>query len=102
MVEQKATVQKLTPNDLKIFMATDLNLSELYKLKNLNSDSRHAEEHTYNNLTIIENILRDTEIGRNAVESVKTPLLKQIVEEIKEVEALNTELEEEAHDVIER
>lgn len=54
-VEQKASVKNLSPSDLKIFARTDFNLSELYKLKALRKQ-RYIEEHTYHNLTIIENI----------------------------------------------
>ncbi|KAF2883356.1 hypothetical protein ILUMI_22858 [Ignelater luminosus] len=54
-VEQKASVKKLSPSDLKIFARTDFNLSELYKLKVLRKE-KYVEEHTYHNLTIIENI----------------------------------------------
>lgn len=52
--EQKATIQKLHPSDLKLLALTNLNLSELYKLKDFTKKTIF-EEHTYNNLTIIEN-----------------------------------------------
>ncbi|CAG9817637.1 unnamed protein product [Phaedon cochleariae] len=62
----KATVQKLTFSDLKLLASTNLNLSELYKLKEL---SKHTpvEEHTYNNLNIIENIPRTSQESKNDI-----------------------------------
>ncbi|KAG5895035.1 hypothetical protein JTB14_014773 [Gonioctena quinquepunctata] len=52
--QQKASVQKLTFNDLKLLASTNLNLSELYKLKELSKKISSFEEHTYNNLNIID------------------------------------------------
>ncbi|KAJ8965990.1 hypothetical protein NQ314_003787 [Rhamnusium bicolor] len=57
--QHKASIQKLTSSDLKLLASTSLNLSELYKLKELSKNTRFIEEHTYNNLNVIEN-LRDT------------------------------------------
>nr|CAI5825022.1 unnamed protein product [Callosobruchus analis] len=55
--QQKATINKLTSSDLKLLAGTNLNLSELYKLKQLSKPPVSiAEEHTYNNLNIIGNI----------------------------------------------
>lgn len=103
-IEQKAPVKKLTPNDLKIFMTTNLDLSELYKLKNICDDVKHAEAHTYNNLTAIDSILpRESEASTGILENVKVPILEQIVEEIREsYEQNEADIEEEAHDVITR
>lgn len=78
-------------------MSTNLDLSELYKLKNFSSDVKHAEEHTYNNLTVIENIPHELEIK---LDSVKTPLVYEISEAC---ENLNVpEIDEESHDVMPR
>ncbi|KAJ8923365.1 hypothetical protein NQ315_001923 [Exocentrus adspersus] len=46
----------VTDNDLKLLASTNLNLSELYKLKELSKSTICLEEHTYNNLNVIENI----------------------------------------------
>lgn len=86
-------------------MTTNLDLSELYKLKSFCNDVKHAEEHTYNNLTVIENIAHEAEPGSSPFESVKTPILQQVVKEIKEANKhveIPAEVEEEAHDVITR
>lgn len=55
-IQQKTAVKKLNPNDLKIFTTTNFDLSELYKLKSFSYNTSLVEEHTYNNLTVIENI----------------------------------------------
>ncbi|CAH1964297.1 unnamed protein product [Acanthoscelides obtectus] len=55
--QQKATIKKLTSSDLKLLASTNLNLSELYKLKELSETPVNTSvEHTYNNLNIIGNI----------------------------------------------
>lgn len=53
--EQKAKIRKLTSDDLDFLGLTNLNLNELYKLKEMRTNRTFAE-HTYNNLTIIENM----------------------------------------------
>ncbi|XP_023015576.2 mitochondrial RNA polymerase [Leptinotarsa decemlineata] len=58
--QKKATVKKLTVADLKLLASTNLNLSELYRLKELSK--KPVEEHTYNNLNVIENFL-DTKVN---------------------------------------
>lgn len=91
-------------------MSTNLDLSELYKLKSLCNNEKHAEEHTYNNLTVIESIPHDVEVSGSSLENVKTPIVEQVVKEIKEVHkyveplnTINSEVEEEeAHDEISR
>ncbi|GJQ79965.1 hypothetical protein Trydic_g9443 [Trypoxylus dichotomus] len=55
-IEQKAKVKKLTSHDLNLFATTNLNLNEFYKLKDLMRINKTFVEHTYNNLTIIENM----------------------------------------------
>lgn len=47
-------MKKLNANDLKIFTTTSFNLSELYKLKSFNNNIKCIEQHTYNNLTVID------------------------------------------------
>ncbi|XP_018577460.1 DNA-directed RNA polymerase, mitochondrial [Anoplophora glabripennis] len=54
--QHKATVQKLTSTDIKLLAMTNLNLSELYKLKELSKNTNYLEQHTYNNLNVVENI----------------------------------------------
>lgn len=54
-------MKRLNPNDLKIFTTTNFNLSELYKLKTFSYNTKFTEEHTYNNLTVIENITQPIE-----------------------------------------
>lgn len=108
-MQQKATVQKLTPNDLKIFMTTNLDLSELHKLKNINNNMRQVEEHTYNNLTVIEHLPCETEPDTVDLETIKTPVLLEFVNEMNEtkkdtIETINNgipaEVEEENEEVI--
>lgn len=86
-------------------MTTNLDLSELYKLKSFSNDVKHAEEHTYNNLTVIENLPHEALSG-GPLESVKTPILQQVVKEIedvnKQVEIGEVEEEVHHHDVITR
>ncbi|XP_022917116.2 DNA-directed RNA polymerase, mitochondrial [Onthophagus taurus] len=53
--EYKARITRLNPNDLKFLALTNLNLSELHKLKDMMRSNKFVEEHTYNNLTIIDN-----------------------------------------------
>ncbi|CAH1100116.1 unnamed protein product [Psylliodes chrysocephalus] len=52
--QRRATVKKLTFSDLELLATTNLNLSELYKLKEL-SQNKIFNEHTYNNLNMIDN-----------------------------------------------
>ncbi|XP_044253587.1 DNA-directed RNA polymerase, mitochondrial [Tribolium madens] len=54
--QQKTCIKKLTWNDLKLLASTNLNLSELHKLKDLTKDNQHVQEHTYNNLAAIDPI----------------------------------------------
>ncbi|EFA08534.1 DNA-directed RNA polymerase, mitochondrial [Tribolium castaneum] len=54
--QQKTSIKKLTWNDLKLLASTNLNLSELHKLKDLTKDNQHVQEHTYNNLAVIDPI----------------------------------------------
>ncbi|KAJ8951598.1 hypothetical protein NQ318_020475 [Aromia moschata] len=54
--QHKASIQKLTSSDLKLLASTSLNLSELYKLKELSKSTIIIEQHTYNNLSVIENM----------------------------------------------
>ncbi|KAK4874106.1 hypothetical protein RN001_013466 [Aquatica leii] len=53
--QQKAPVKILSLQDLNFFTKTNLNLAELYKLKALRKIDC-VEEHTYHNLTVIDNI----------------------------------------------
>ncbi|KAF5291408.1 hypothetical protein FQR65_LT01718 [Abscondita terminalis] len=53
--QQQAAVKILSLRDLKFFTKTNLNLAELYKLKALRKID-NVEEHTYHNLTVIDNI----------------------------------------------
>jgi DNA-directed RNA polymerase len=54
--QQKASITKLKWDDLKLLATTNLNLSELHKLKDLSKNNQHLQEHTYNNLAVIENV----------------------------------------------
>ncbi|CAH0564781.1 unnamed protein product [Brassicogethes aeneus] len=54
-VQQKATIKRLTSKDMKLFTSTNLNLSELYKLKDMAKTLQISGEHTYNSLGIIHN-----------------------------------------------
>ncbi|KAJ3645908.1 hypothetical protein Zmor_023531 [Zophobas morio] len=54
--QQKTNIKKLTWNDLKLLATTNLNLSELYKLKDLAKNNEHVQEHTYNNLAVIDSV----------------------------------------------
>lgn len=104
-VEQKATVKKLTPNDLKIFMTTDFDLSELYKLQSFANGTKHAQEHSYNNLNVIENMPCITEANTSTPERFKTPIHAQVAQEINrtlEEAAITQEIEEESHNIIAR
>lgn len=53
--EHKAKILNLKPEDLKLLALSNLNLSELYKLKSFSNTNYVFEEHTYHNLTVIEN-----------------------------------------------
>lgn len=55
--QQRASIKKLTSNDLKLLSSTDFNLGELYKLKALSKVIPHVEEHTYNNLNFMDSDL---------------------------------------------
>lgn len=103
-MEQKATVKKLTPNALKIFMTTDFDLSELYKLQSFANGPKHAHGHTYNNLNVIENIPTEAS-SSNTPDRFKTPIHAKVAQEINktiEEAAITQEIEEESHDVIAR
>lgn len=54
--EHKAKIQNLKGEDLKLLALTNLNLSELYKLRSKATNNHVFEEHTYHNLTVIENV----------------------------------------------
>lgn len=65
----------LTWNDLKLLSTTNLNLTELHKIKDLSLSSQYAEEHTYNNLNAVDTtpqnesgIANDRELDEEAVE----------------------------------
>lgn len=48
--------------------STNLNLSELYKLKELSKNTKYLEQYTYNNLSVIENIPSTTSNSTNVDE----------------------------------
>lgn len=101
-MQQKTAVKRLNPNDLKIFTTTNFDLSELYKLKSFSHNTTFIEEHTYNNLTVIENIPRpdiseEKDILKTNLNTVVLPKV-QDNEEIFNCEHFSvvTEQEEEA------
>lgn len=82
-MEQKTKVQKLTSHDLNFFTSTNLNLNELYKLKDMMRINRTFVEHTYNNLAIIENVPNIVEATTNStidapIQSVITPSISNV------------------------
>lgn len=74
-MEEKAKVRKLSSHDLNFFTSTNLNLNELYKLKDMMRINRTFVEHTYNNLAIIENMPNIVEATTN---SVITPSISNV------------------------
>ncbi|XP_018323984.1 DNA-directed RNA polymerase, mitochondrial [Agrilus planipennis] len=79
--EEKAPVRRLGPKQLKALVESDFNLSVLFKLNPL----RHIEEHTYNNLNIIDSIpetqKNDLLNHENSVPSEEENAVVQLVNE---------------------
>ena len=67
-VYHKAKIKNLTPEDLNFLATTNLNLSELYKLKDMMRLPRVVETHTYSNLSVIENISSKVEDNDECLE----------------------------------
>uniref|UniRef100_A0A6P7FD70 Uncharacterized protein LOC114328862 n=1 Tax=Diabrotica virgifera virgifera TaxID=50390 RepID=A0A6P7FD70_DIAVI len=54
--QRRANVKKLTFSELELLASTNLNLSELHKLKEILQNPTVANEYSYNNLNIIDNL----------------------------------------------
>lgn len=80
MSQQRASVKKLTPRDLKLLAKTDFNLGELYKLKTLPRTVSHVEEHTFNNWNYMGSVL--TVSATQELPSIHLPSqLKELIEQ---------------------
>lgn len=84
-------MKKLNPNDLKIFTTTNFDLSELYKLKSFSYNTKFVEEHTYNNLTVIENIPHVSEVTDALTTNLKTSTVLPKVQEDHDEDVISCE-----------
>lgn len=93
-VHHKAKIKNLTPEDLKFLATTNLNLSELYKLKDMMKFPRVVETHTYSNLSVIGNISSKIEDNdeclENAVEIAETVIPVDLSSDLSESAAEET------------
>ncbi|RZC40231.1 DNA-directed RNA polymerase, mitochondrial, partial [Asbolus verrucosus] len=90
--QQKTSITKLTWNDLKLLATTNLNLSELHKLKNLSKSNEYVKEHTYNNLTAIENVASgESDVFSETNHENKTVIISDIPEKLQETVIPQTE-----------
>lgn len=88
----------MKPEDLKKLALSNLNLSELYKLKTFSSNRTLFEERTYHNLTVIENVpntdnnLNESSVINQVSEVVKreeTPNEENATQESSEIATIN-------------
>lgn len=52
-LQKKAMILKLKPEDLRLWASTNLNLSELHKLKEINNKNKYITEYSYNHLALM-------------------------------------------------
>ncbi|XP_050301469.1 DNA-directed RNA polymerase, mitochondrial isoform X2 [Anthonomus grandis grandis] len=74
---KKANVTKLTPSDLNLLMTTNINLNELYKLKDLNSNLDKFVPHTYSNLTVEDSAINLDVVLPSDTKPELTPKVKK-------------------------
>ncbi|CAG9865430.1 unnamed protein product [Phyllotreta striolata] len=102
--QRRANVKKLSFNDLELLATTNLNLSELHKLKELSNNNAILGEHTYYNLNVIDSfpsssdntLEASTSNDQSRVVSIEVPDMN-VVSEMQNVSESYTLPVEEIH-----
>ncbi|XP_056629610.1 DNA-directed RNA polymerase, mitochondrial [Diorhabda sublineata] len=91
LCQRRANIKKLTFSDLELLASTNLNLSELYKLKEISENSvvTTVNEYTYNNLNVIENF-PSSNISSSDITSSSNKIEKTVVLEVPKEIIFNT------------